>query len=465
VPIIGLLSLIFQHLKNFTIHDRFVELHQKYGKTFAYHVMGKPFVATIEPKVIEYFLKGNFENFIKGSAFRDPFTDLLGNGIFNVDGHLWNHQRKVSSKMFTKKQFEGHIYQAVKSNTAKVCDIMSKSKGEQLDMFNLMNRYTLDTIGEIGFSKNIGSLEDPTSPFLKSFDHAQQGMLKRFWSGQGVEVWKLFRMLGLFWEGGRESTTNHINTLNDYCNGIVDELIDKASKGDDNSFVGMFIKDTEGANMLKNDEKKFRVFIRDMVLNFLIAGRDTTAQCLTWTVFELAQAPHVVKKAREEVDSICGDQPVTYEDLQKLRYIQAVLDEGLRLHPSVPMDGKISINGDTLPSGPDGIKIAPGTIIQYNAYSQGRDKDTWGEDSFSFRPDRWLERTTQPTTFEFTAFHAGPRECLGRRLAQAEMKTFVANFVRDFDFKLAVPPAEVKYDAQLTLGCSTGCPMIITSRK
>merc|ERR1719171_979737 len=116
------------------------ELHKKHGKTFAYHIFGQPFVATIDPVIIEHFLKTNFENYIKGSAFRDPFTELLGDGIFNVDGPKWNHQRKVSSKMFTKKQFETHIFQAVTSNTSKVREILLESDGKELCMFELMNR-------------------------------------------------------------------------------------------------------------------------------------------------------------------------------------------------------------------------------------------------------------------------------------------------------------------------------------
>jgi len=457
--LIGLLLLVVKGLGGLTLHDDFVKLHDKYGKTFAYHVAGQPFVATTDPKIIEHFLKSNFDNYIKGQAFRGPFTSLLGDGIFNVDGDLWYHQRKVASKMFTKKSFETHIFQAVTRNAAKVRELLMQSKGQQLCMFELMNRFTLDTIGEIGFSKNIGSLENPNSPFLKSFDFAQQSMIKRFWAGQGAEFWKVLRFFGLLWEG---ELPGHINTLNKYCNEIVDELVEKVSKGDDNSFVGLFIKDPEGATLLKTDEKKFRIYIRDMVLNFLLAGRDTTAQCLTWTIFELAQSPDSLKKARAEVQSLCGDMEISYKDVANLKYIEATLKEGLRLHPSVPMDGKVTVAKDTLPNG---IVIPAGCRIQYDAYAQGRSKEIWGEDASTFRPCRWAERTTQPTSFEFTAFHAGPRECLGKRLAMVEMVCFIAGFVRDFNFELAIPASHVKYDTQLTLGCSSGLPMKVTARQ
>eukprot|EP00928_Gymnodinium_smaydae_P095038 TRINITY_DN8100_c0_g2_i1.p1 TRINITY_DN8100_c0_g2~~TRINITY_DN8100_c0_g2_i1.p1 ORF type:complete len:510 (-),score=61.81 TRINITY_DN8100_c0_g2_i1:43-1533(-) len=457
-PFFGLFFKIFRALPRSTIHDDFAEMHDKLGKTFAYHVAGQPFVATIDPQVIEHFLKSNFDKYIKGSAFRKPFTQLLGDGIFNVDGQLWYHQRKVSSKMFTKKQFEGHIFEVVSSNTLKIHDTLKKNAGKVFCMFDLMNRFTLDTIGEVGFSKSIGSIEDPDSPFLRSFDFAQQSLLKRFWIGQNIEWWKLLRFLGLFWE---KELPTHFSLLNNYCDEIVDELLQKVAQGDDNSFVGMFIKDAEGADLFKRDEKRFRTYIRDMVLNFLIAGRDTTAQCLTWTLFELAQSPRVVEKVRAEVSAVCGTAPIVYSDVAKLRYTNAVLSEGLRLHPSVPMDGKVTVARDTLPGG---IVVPAGCIVQYNAYAQGRSREFWGDDADVFRPERWIERPNLPTSFEFSAFHAGPRECLGKRLAMVEMTTFVASFVRGFDFSLACLANEVKYDAQLTLGCSSGLPMKVTAR-
>jgi len=121
----------------------------------------------------------------------------------------------------------------------------------------------------------------------------------------------------------------------------------------------------------------------------------------------------------------------------------------------------MTVGKDTLPNG---TTISAGTIMQYNSYAQGRCEELWGPDAAVFLPERWLERSSPPSSYEFVAFHAGPRECLGRRLAGVEMTLFLASFVRAFDFKLAAAPADIKYDMQPTLGCSTGCPMIVTAR-
>merc|ERR1719197_501439 len=125
------------------------------------------------------------------------YFDLIGNGIFNVDGQEWHHQRKTASKMFTANLFREHIWAVVRRNARKLRDILEAAgPGQQVDVFNLMNRFTLDTIGEIGFGKSIGSLEDPSSPFLKSFGRAQQIGFQRFF----FPLWPILRKFGLAFE-------------------------------------------------------------------------------------------------------------------------------------------------------------------------------------------------------------------------------------------------------------------------
>jgi cytochrome P450 len=238
----------------------------------------------------------------------------------------------------------------------------------------------------------------------------------------------------------------------------VDDLMKKVSEGDDSSFVGLFAKDEEGQQLRQKDESGFRRYMRDMVLNFLIAGRDPTAQTLTWSFYEMCRRPDVVDRVRREVHDVCGDAEISYSDVSKLQYVRAVVDEGLRLHPSVPFDIKLVLADDVLP---DGTAVKAGSRLAYAPYSQGRDKALWGEDAATFRPERWLEMARRPSTYEYVAFNAGKRECLGKRLAEMEMVMLVASLVRRFDFELVHAPETINYDIQLTLGC-TGLPVKVT---
>jgi cytochrome P450 len=427
------------------------ELHELIDGTFAIPL---PFQATYvlvdSPQNVEHVLKTNFENYVKGKDFFiSRMTDLLGNGIFNADGSVWHHQRKTSSQMFTQKKLTNHIWSTIERNCDKVVDVLLRTPSRcTVDMFNIMNRFTLDTIGEIGFARNIGSLDNADSPFLKAFDKAQQICFLRM----VLPFWGLRRLLRL---GGESDGKHQFALLHEYSLETVRDLKANlhSTKGD--SFVGLFMQESERSGV-GYDEK----FMQDMVLNFLIAGRDTTAQSLSWTLYLVLGHPEVEKKALEEIGDVCGGRALKYEDVQRLTYLQAVVNESLRLYPSVPMDIKKSLGRDTLP---DGTSIEKDDVIVYNIFSMGRSKKLWGDDADDFKPDRWLG-SDFPSLYTYPVFNAGPRECLGRRLAWIEMKACLARILPAVKFTLAVPRDAVHYDMQLTLGMSSGLPCHVEAR-
>jgi len=427
-------------------------LHAKYGKTFMFKSPTKPYVVdTTDPRIVEHVLKTNFENYVKGAWFTDRLTDLLGSGIFNADGDLWHGQRKTASHMFTANQFKNHIWKVVQKNCQTLNDLLRKSaqREEVVDLFNVLNRFTLDTIGSIGFARDIGSLSNADSPFLKSFDRAQQISLWRFIN----PMWFIFRALGL---GEESEARRHFRLLADYSLETVRMLKEDPTGEKADSFVGMFVAEakTNGAKVADD------AFLKDMVLNFLIAGRDTTAQAMSWIFWLLMGHPEVEQKLLEEIELEIGDGPITYENSGRLRYLQSVINEGLRLYPSVPVDSKMSLADDVLP---DGTILPAGNVVQYNIYAMGRCTELWGEDAAEFRPERW-EGKNLPSSYIYPAFNAGPRECLGKRLAWVEMRACIAEVMRNFHLELAVSRECVKTDVQLTIGMSSGLPIRLRAR-
>jgi cytochrome P450 len=441
------------------IHDALLRLHKKHGKTM---LVTAPFglsqcgLITCDPKNVEHILKTNFDNYPKGPDIRAKLGDLLGRGIFNADGADWSQQRKTTSHMFTAKLFKEHIWLALQRNGKKMCDILSGSSLDKpVDIFNLMNRFTLDTIGEIGFGKVVGSLDDPSSPFLRSFDRAQQIAMMRF-------VNPLWRIQRLFSCGTERGKSGHFRRLDEYSRAVVRELQEslqgtaKVGWSDvegKKSFVGLFL-----AEVHKSGDQVSEDYLRDLVLNFLIAGRDTTAQALSWTFFLLCQHPEVEEKARQEVNDVCGEEGVQYNDITRLPYLNAVLSEALRLYPSVPIDIKYTLADDVWP---DGTVVPAGTNVAYNIFAMGRQAAIWGADAEVFRPERWLDMPDFPSNYVYPVFNGGPRECLGRRLAMIEMKTCLAMMLPRFRLQLAVPPAQIVKDSQLTIGMASGLPCYV----
>jgi len=444
----GHLHLLLEGLRGYKMHEALSSSHEKLGADTLWLDIPllPPFIFTIDPKNVEHILKVNFDNYPKGHLMHSRMEDLLGDGIFNADGAIWHTQRKTSSKMFTANKFKNHIWKVVEKNSAKVVRLLNSTpQGQSVDLFNLLNRFTLDSIGEIGFGADIGSLEKADSPFLKSFDKAQQIILLRF----VVPGWQVLRRLGLGMEWG---TRRHFDLLRDYSKDIVQDLKGSLDSEAGDSFVGLFMKSGE----VSSDK-----LLEDLVLNFLIAGRDTTAQAMSWCLWNIMQHPDVEQNILEEAERTCGSGPLKYDMINKLDYLEAVIRESLRLYPSVPIDLKEAAADDVWP---DGTRIARGSTVAYSAYGMGRSKKIWGEDAAEFRPGRWREMQAPPDAYTYTAFHAGPRECLGKRLAMVEMKALLLLIVKEVKLTLAVPADTIRPDMQLTIGMSSGLPCYVASR-
>merc|ERR1712203_42027 len=167
------------------------------------------------------------------------------------------------------------------------------------------------------------------------------------------------------------------------------------------SFIGLFMKSGEAPG-----DK----LLEDLVLNFLIAGRDTTAQAMAWCLWNIAQHPAVEERILVEGQEICGAGPLGYDMINRLDYVEAVIRESPRLHPSVPLDAKEALADDTLPNG---TWVSHGSTVAWSTFAMGRSTRIWGEDAAEFKPERWLNMEIAPDSYANPVFRAGPRECLG----------------------------------------------------
>lgn len=188
--------------------------------------------------------------------------------------------------------------------------------------------------------------------------------------------------------------------------------------------------------------------LRDQIVSVLLAGRDTTASTLSWAVYELARHPEAVARLRREVvDKLgagaAGATPM-YDDLKNMPYLRAVLNETLRLYPSVPYNVRLSLRDTTLPrgGGPDGSQpmgILAGTPVAYSPLLMQRRPDLYPSEKESglpdpavFSPDRWLSGW-HPRPLEYIPFNAGPRICVGQQFALTEMGYVLCRLFQRFD--------------------------------
>jgi cytochrome P450 len=336
---------------------------------------------------------------------------------------------------------------------AKVLDEAADS-GATIDLQDLFFKYTLTTFAEIGFGEDINEIEG-SSPFGHNFDEAQHNLFARGFD----PFWKLKRRFQI---GDREKTiTKSVAFLNKFTRASIAEKRKNVQRrdvdGDRNA------KDLLSRWIIKGEEEGINVddtYLVDVMMNFLIAGRDTTACALSWTTLNLMKRPDVEAKVLAEVADICGDQTPSYETAAYMKFLDATLHETIRLNPPVPSNSKFTKAADVLP---DGTRIPANTVVAYRPYIFGRSKKLWGEDALEFDPERWLKGETI-TPFKFISFNAGRRVCLGKFVAILEMKILLGMILPKFKLKMKEGHPDVTYMPDLILKMKDGLHVNVQRR-
>ncbi|KAI9149705.1 hypothetical protein H9P43_009884 [Blastocladiella emersonii ATCC 22665] len=444
------------------------------GFTSAFWAPGLPtFLMTNSPTNLEHILKANFDNYIKGPRFYVRQMALLGHGIFNGDGASWKAQRKTAAHIFSVKNFRDFMLQVFDAHTHHLVDILGEAakKGETVDLYDLFHRFTLDAFMEIGFGTSLGSLQakDPL-PFATAFDTAQAITARRF----VMNDWQ--QWITEFFNGDARLLKRCTRTTDEFADRVIRTRRAQLAAADahDGKDAGLapsadllsrFLKMKKPDSDAGYSDKE----LRDVVINFIIAGRDTTAQALSWTIYLLWQHPAVTATLRAEIDRVLPNHlaapkgastEADYVALTKdLVYARSVFSEALRLYPSVPTEIKYAVDYDVWP---DGTKVRPGEGIIWSPYAMGRLTEIWGPDATAFRPERWIDNNgnfIQPSPFKYPVFNAGPRTCLGQQMAYLEGVSCLVSLVRRFDFDV-VNADDVTYRTALTLQMKNGLKVV-----
>jgi fatty acid omega-hydroxylase len=483
VPFVGALALLWRRKDN---TDWMLELAEKngWGNTFStatpdvFPVSLRCMQVISSPENVEYILKKNFKNYEKGRAFKERFQEILGHGIFNVDGSKWKMQRKTASHMFNQRTLRDTMFPIFKKHAIEAMNKVRKTqKGQIIDIQKVCFAFTLDSIGEIAFGINVDSQHKEEVEFAKAFDTGQLVAVQRFFD-VGWRFERLFTRCLPFAAQALGLNEAKLQSAVQVMNKFADDIIKERRKDDISSrrdILSMFMKyrgeegDVAGGGSDGKENSLSDKYLRDVIMNYMIAGRDTTANALTWVFYLISKAPDVEKKLVAEVrkafsNSLDAEKHLDWDILMnKLPYCEAVVKETLRLYPSVPKDPKMAVEDDYLP---DGTFVRAGSFVTYFAYGMGRNTKIWGEDASSFKPDRWMEDgkcSLRPSPFEYPVFQAGYRTCLGQTMAVIEAKTMLA--VAISSLHLDTKPGHVgKVGLSVTCPMKDGLPMFVQVR-
>ncbi|CAA0813590.1 cytochrome P450- family 704- subfamily A-polypeptide 2 [Striga hermonthica] len=451
-----LAGTIFNQLINFSrLHDYMTDLASKH-KTYRLVAPFRNEVYTSDPANVEYILKTNFENFGKGWHNYGILKDLLGDGIFAVDGERWREQRKVSSLEFSARALRDVSSTIFKENAVKLAKIVSEAvaSNQPMDIQDLFMKSTLDSIFRVAFGVELDNMcgsNEEGSRFSRAFDDSSEITAWRY-----VDIlWKIKKALNI---GSEAKLKDNIRVIDEIVYTLIHFKTTQMDQADlrKQDILTRFLK-------LSGAEPKY---LRDIILNFVMAGKDTTATTMSWFFYMLCKHPLVQEKVVREIEITAkyGDENtnlsefaanLSEEALEKMHYLHAALTETLRLYPPVPVDPKMCFADDTLP---DGFSVRKGDVVAYQPYAMGRMKSIWG-DRQKFNFERWMDNNgcfKPESPFKFTAFQAGPRICLGKDFAYRQMKILVAVLLRFFVFELSDEKKAVKYRTMINLHIDGG---------
>lgn len=494
-PLIG---CIFEQACNFDILHDWLLAYSKRIATFSVPMISINNTFTTDPVNVEYILRSNFHNYPKGRLIHERFIEVLGDGIFNVDGEMWLRQRKVAILEFSSGKLRDYSTHAYRTHALKLVNVLldAATKNHVVDLQDLFMRLTLDSICNIGFGVDLGSLspELPGVPFMKAFDDSNKLIIRRY-----VDyTWKIKRALNV---GAEAKLRKCVETVDGFIYKVINtrriEMKASLVKGEElrkEDLLSRFMTLSNEEGLPYSDKQ-----LRDVVVNFIIAGRDTTALTLSWLFSLLCKSPRVVDIIVTEADNIIKDLKeagensysqcngvmgngfhgsekssiqkdmyefahlLNYQALNRMHYLHAAITEALRLYPAVPLESKMAVCDDTFP---DGTKIKAGNFVSYSPYAMGRLEALWGPDAHEFKPERFLkDGVFQPQSpFKLTAFQAGPRICIGKDSAYLQMKMTTILLLKFFSFKM-VEGHPLKYSMMVVLYMAHGLKSIVSLRK
>ncbi|KAG6496578.1 cytochrome P450 97B2, chloroplastic-like [Zingiber officinale] len=480
----GAVSDLFGRPLFFSLYDWFLEHGSVYKLAFG----PKSFVVVSDPIVARHVLRENAFSYDKG-VLAEILEPIMGKGLIPADLGTWKQRRKVIAPGFHSLFLEAMVKvftDCSERSISKFEKLLESENSEieeiQLDLEAEFSNLALDIIGLGIFNYDFGSVTKE-SPVIKAVygtlfeaEHRSTFYIP-YWNLPFVR-WIVPRQIKFH---------NDLKIINDCLDGLIknaketrqEDDVEKLQQRDYSSLKDVsllrFLVDMRGVDV---DDRQ----LRDDLMTMLIAGHETTAAVLTWSVFLLAQNPSKMKKAQMEVDSVLGGKKITLECLKKMEYLRLIIVEALRLYPQPPLLIRRALKEDKLPGGymgnEDGYSIPAGTDIFISVYNLHRSPYFWDKPD-EFEPERFLtpkanegiagwagyDPSRSPgamypneitSDFAFIPFGGGPRKCVGDQFALLESTVALALLLQKFDVQLRGSPDEVQLITGATIHTKSG---------
>ncbi|MFE4519016.1 cytochrome P450 [Kitasatospora sp. NPDC056783] len=395
------------------------------------------------PDHVRRVLTDNSANYHKGIGLVHA-RRALGDGLLTSEGELWRAQRKVIQPVFQARRISRQTG-AIAEEAALLAGRLRRSAGAgPVDIRQEMTTLTLGVLGRSLLDADLGAYES----IGEAFEVVQDQAIFEMMSLGSVPSWVPLP-LQLRFRRARAELDRIVAAL------ASERRRHPASDGTRDDVLSRLVDVTAE----ERDPRARRERMRDELITLLLAGHDTTASTLGWALYLLDRHPEVGDRVRAEVDEVLGDRLPDFEDVHRLTYTSAVLQEVMRLYPAVWLLPRKALTEDEI----GGYRVPAGADVVLCPYTLHRHPDFW-DDPERFDPDRFAKgRTAGRHRYAYVPFGAGPRVCVGSGLGTLEATVVLAVLLRRL--RLSVPPGHrVRAEPMLTLRVRGGLPMTVEPR-
>ncbi|KAJ3553744.1 hypothetical protein NM688_g3453 [Phlebia brevispora] len=412
-------------------------LSEQYGEIFELNILGRhSYVVSTVELVNDVSDDKKFSKSVIGPLVL--VRNAVGDGLFTAykDEPNWAIAHRLLMPAFGTAAIRDMFPDMLDLASQLVLKWERFGPQHKIDPAEDFTRLTLDTIALCSMSYRLNSFyREASHPFVQSMvDFLIECNLRANRPG----------LLNSMMVGTTAKYEEDVKTMAHLADDIIAERRKNPTDKKDLLNTMLYQKDPKTSEGLSDEA------IRYNLLTFLIAGHETTSGLLTFCLYYIMKNPEAMRKAREEVDEVLGDQTIQIGDLNKLKYINAIMRETIRLSPTAPMR-VVSANED-ITIGNGKYFIPKGTSVVINTETSQRDPKVWGEDSHEFRPERMLDgkfEALPPNAWQ--PFGFGLRACIGRPFAWQEAQIALAMIIQKFDFVLDDPSYELELKQSLTI--------------
>lgn len=410
-----------------------------YGDIVRLRLGTSPAVLLNRPNQIEQVLVTRQAEFVKYRFFWRHVTRVFGNGLLTSAGSLWQRQHALMAPAFRQERLALSVDKMV-CCANRLFDRWQD--GEERDIRADMTRLTLEIAAKVLFDVE---LDRAVAGISRAVDRGMEEISKRFKRGIFIPDWI-------------PTPGNHryLATVRDLDAAVANILAERQAPCWNQTDLLSTLLHSRDAGGHPMDAR----LLRDELVTLLLAGHETTALALTWTLYLLSSHPEIAARMEEEIDAVLEPERLPgAADLGRLRYLGWVITEAMRLYPPVYIVGREAVREVEI----GGYRLSRGTICLMSQWVVHRDPRFFPEPE-TFRPERWgdaLDR--QQPRFAYFPFGGGPRICIGQPLAMMEAKLVLAMVCQRFRLAASVG-APVRPYPSVTLRPDGPVRLVVTRR-